>query len=142
MLSEIGEIVIKNPAVLQGYYNKEDETHKVLKNGWFYTGDYGYLDGDGYLYFTGLKKSVTKVGGNMVDFKEVQNVLLSHPLISAASVYSEENSLWGHVIAAEVVPQVNGALTENEIKVFCSKRISRYKVPKTIKLMKLTSGVA
>lgn len=133
-INQIGEIVVSGPTVMREYNNEEDETKKFLKMGWLYTGDYGYLDEDGYLYFTGLKKNIVKVGGNMVDLKEVQNVLLSHPYISAATVYAKEDSLWGHIVIAEVVSRVNGVLTENMIKVFCSKHLSPHKVFKKIEL--------
>jgi long-chain acyl-CoA synthetase len=132
-VNEVGEIVINSPTVMQGYYNRKEETREVLKDGYLYTGDYGYLDEKGYLYFAGLKKNVAKVGGNMVDLKEVKDVLLSHPWIADAFVYSEKDELWGHIVAAEVVSRTNGELTESDIKSFCSKRLSRYKVAKKIK---------
>jgi long-chain acyl-CoA synthetase len=133
-INHAGEIVIRSPTVMKGYYNREDETYKVLKNGWFYSGDYGYLDAEGYLYYTGRKKGIVKVGGNMVDLKEVQNVLLSHPAVLEAEVYPVKDSLWGHTVAAEVTSRVNGLLTTDEIKAFCYKRLARYKVPRTIAL--------
>jgi len=134
--NEIGEIAVNSPTVMRGYYNQKKETDAVLKNGWLYTGDYGCLDDEGYLYFTGLKKKVANVGGNLVDLKEVQNILLSHPLVSDASVDVREDDLWGHVVEAKVVSKGNGELTENEIKSFCSAKISRYKIPKVIRFTK------
>lgn len=69
---EIGEIVVGGPTVMKGYYNKQRETQDILKDGWCYTGDYGYFDEKEYLHFSGLKKQITKVGGNMVDLVEVK----------------------------------------------------------------------
>lgn len=131
-MNEVGEIVIKTPAAMQSYYNQQAETQEVLKNGFFYSGDYGYLDDEGYLHFSGLKKRVAKVGGNMVDLMEVKNVLLSHPLISDAYVYSKEDKLWGHSIVTEVVSEGNNQLTAMEIRNYCSQYLSHYKVPKMI----------
>ncbi len=138
-VNQIGEIIVSSPTVMQGYYGRKAETEKVLKNGWLYTGDYGYVDEAGYLYFSGLKKNIAKVGGNMVDLREVQDVLLSHPSISNVRVYSKEDDLRGHVIAVEVVSHVNGKLTEREIGTYCGKYLSHFKVPKTIEF---TSEVA
>jgi long-chain acyl-CoA synthetase len=128
--SEVGEIVVHAPTVTQGYYNQQEVTREAVKDGWFYTGDYGYLDEQGYLYFTGLKKNVAKVGGNMVDLKEVKDVLLSHPAVSEAIVYAKEDSIWGHIILAEVNTRPSEEATEKELKAFCIKRLSRHKVPK------------
>ena len=129
---EVGEIVISGPTVMSGYYGMHDETQEYYRDNWLYTGDYGYLDGSGRLYFEGLKKNVAKVGGNLVDLKEVENVLISHPFIDDVSVYAEEDDLWGHVVAAAVVSSSNGELNEMGIKAFCSERLSRYKIPKRI----------
>lgn len=132
--NELGEIVIKSPTVMQGYYNQKDETEMFLKDGWLYTGDYGYMNEHGYLYFAGLKKNVVKVGGNMVDLKEVRDVLLTHPAVLDASAYPKEDALWGHVVEAGVDPRENSGLSENEVRSYCGKLLSRYKVPKAFKI--------
>ncbi len=131
-INEVGEIAIHAPTVTQGYYKQQAMTQEVLKDGWFYTGDYGCLDDEGYLYFTALKKNVAKVGGNMVDLKEVKDVLLSHPSISEAFVYAKEDSIWGHVIAARVVSHSDGKLAEREVKNFCGRLLAPFKVPKVL----------
>ncbi len=131
-INQTGEIIINSPTVMQGYYEQKAETQKVLKKGWLYSGDYGYLDAGGYLHFVGLKKNIAKVGGNMVDLQEVKDVLISHPSISAAHAYSREDDLRGHVIVAKVLSHLNGKLTEREIKTYCGKYLSYYKVPKAI----------
>ena len=138
--NSVGEIVISSPAMMSGYYNLPEETQKVLKDGWLFTGDYGYLDPKGYLCYSGLKKNVVKVGGNMVDLQEVKDVLLSHPAISDASVCSKEDDLWGHIVVADVVSRANGKVSEKEIKAFCSKSLSQFKVPKQVQTR--TAGVA
>jgi len=130
----IGEICISSPTVMSGYFRMDIETRMALSDGWLNTGDYGYLDDDGYLNFSGRKKKVAKVGGNMVDLKEVQNVLLSHPLISDASVYAVEDDLWGHSIKAEVLCHGTDSLKESDILCYCKKRLTGYKIPKEVSI--------
>src|SRR3989338_3396860 len=72
-IGEVGEIAVSGPTVMKGYFEMTEEFHAVYQNGWFLTGDLGYFDAEGYLYFSGLKKRITKVGGNMVDLLEVEN---------------------------------------------------------------------
>jgi long-chain acyl-CoA synthetase len=131
-VNQIGEIVVGGPSVMQGYRNLENKTKKILKDGWLYTGDYGRLDKDGYLYFEGLKKKIVKVGGNTVDLTEVENTLLAHPAIRAAKVYAKPNSLWGHLLSAEVSLGANKEICEKELKSFCKQRLAMYKIPRTI----------
>jgi long-chain acyl-CoA synthetase len=130
-IGEVGEILVSSPTVMAGYYGLDEETRKVLSGGWLYTGDYGYLDSEGYLYFSGRKKNIVKTGGKPVDLEEVQNVLMSHPGVSHARVYAKKDDLWGHVIVAELASRFDGVSTA-EIKAFCSKRLSKYKVPKEL----------
>lgn len=129
-----GEIAIYSPTVMAGYYRQRIETDRVLKDGWLYTGDYGYVDKQGYLHFTGLKKNIAKVGGRLVDLSEVQNVLLCHPSILDVRAYAKKHDLWGHIIAADVVSRDPGKLTDWEIKKFCGSRLSQFKVPKIIEV--------
>jgi len=127
-----GEIVIGGPSVMKGYYNRISENKRFIRNGWFYTGDYGWKDKDGYVYFGGLKKDIIKVGGNNVDLNEVREVLNSFPGAKEARLNIVEDELWGHKIHAEIVVSSEKEITEKEIKAFCSKRIALYKIPKKI----------
>jgi long-chain acyl-CoA synthetase len=131
-INETGEIIVRCPSVMFGYYGMEKETKEVLKNGWFYTGDYGRLDEDGYLYFEGLKKRIVKVGGNTVDLTEVENTLSAHPAIRTAKVYAKPNSLWGHLLTAEVSLISDSEIDGKKIKGFCKQRLAAYKIPRTI----------
>jgi len=85
------------------------------------------------LYFSGRKKNVEKVGGKLVDLKEVRDVLLSHSCIEEAILHSKADQLWGHIIEAEIITNTHGALIESDIRMFCSKKLSSYKVPKMIR---------
>lgn len=117
---------------MKGYHNKNGENKKFIRNGWFYTGDYGYKDKDGYLYFDGLKKGIIKVGGNNVDLNEVKGVMELFPGTIDVRLNVAEDELWGHRIYAEMVVSSNKEITEKEIKTFCSQRLAVYKIPKKI----------
>lgn len=129
-----GEIVIGGPSVMKGYYNRNGENKKFIKDGWFYSGDYGWKDEDGYVYFDGLKKDIIKVGGNNVDLNEVKEVLKSFPGADDVRLNTIEDELWGHKIHAEMVISSKREVTEKEIRVFCSKKIALYKIPKKISI--------
>lgn len=131
-----GEIVISGPTVMRGFYKREKETKDVLRDGWLYTGDYGSLDEDGYLYFEGLKKNIAKVGGHSVDLKEIEKVLVSHPCISNVKVYTKKDELWGEIITAEIF--LGKKISEDKINKFCSDRLGVYKMPKEIILNEIT----
>ena len=127
-----GEILVGGPTVMKGYYNKNGENKKYLKDGWFKTGDLGYIDEEGYIYFKGLKKDIIKVGGNNVDLNEVKDVLNLFPGARSVRLNIVEDELWGHRIHAEVSIFSEKEITEREIKGFCSERQALYKVPKKI----------
>jgi len=131
-----GEIVVGGPSVMKGYYNKNGENKKFIRNGWFYTGDYGYKDKDGYVYFGGLKKDIVKIGGNNVDLKEVKEILGSFPGARSVRLDIVEDELWGHRMHAEMAVFSKNEITEKEIKVFCSERIAPHKIPKNILVKK------
>ena len=130
-----GEILIGGPTVMKGYYNKNGENKKYLKDGWFKTGDLGYIDEEGYIYFKGLKKDIIKVGGNNVDLNEVKGVLSSFPGVRKVSLNIAEDALWGNRIEAEMEIFSKEEITEKMVKLFCSERIALYKIPKKIVLI-------
>jgi acyl-CoA synthetase (AMP-forming)/AMP-acid ligase II len=131
-----GEILIGGPTVMKCYYNKNGENKKYLQDGWFKTGDLGYIDEEGYIYFKGLKKDIAKVGGNNVDLNEVKSVLNSFPGAQDVRLNIVEDELWGHRIHAEIDVSSKKEVTEKEVKVFCGERIALYKIPKKIILIK------
>ncbi|MFH1415355.1 MAG: class I adenylate-forming enzyme family protein [Elusimicrobiota bacterium] len=128
-----GEIVVKSPSVMTKYYNRERETADVLKEDWLYTGDYGNIDSNGYIYFEGLKKNIAKIGGHCVDLREVESVLLSHPHISDVKIYADSDKFWGGIIVAEVHLGIKTAA--DDLYKFCTKQLSVYKIPKKINIV-------
>ncbi|MBU1852956.1 MAG: acyl--CoA ligase [Candidatus Omnitrophica bacterium] len=131
-----GEILVGGPTVMRGYYDKDGENREYLKNGWFSTGDYGHIDGDGYIYFDGLKKEIAKVGGNNVDLKEVKRVLSSFQGVKAVELCVLKNDLWGHQIHAKVEINSKKEITKKSIQSFCSGRLAAYKIPRRIEISK------
>ncbi|MDO8602561.1 MAG: class I adenylate-forming enzyme family protein [Candidatus Omnitrophota bacterium] len=134
-----GEILIGGPTVMRGYYNKNGENKKYLKDGWFKTGDMGYIDEEGYVYFKGLKKDIIKVGGNNVDLTEVKNVLNSFPGARNVRLDIVGDELWGHRIHAEITGPFKKEVTDKDVKAFCSERMALYKIPKRI-LIRMSRG--
>jgi len=130
-----GEIFIGGPTVMKGYYNKNGENKEYLEDGWFRTGDLGYMDKEGYIYFKGLKKDIVKVGGNNVDLNEVRGVLNLFPGAENVRLDVVEDELWGHRINAEIAVSSGRDITERDVKAFCGERIAMYKIPKKIAII-------
>ena len=129
---EIGEIAVQSNSLMSGYLD-EDETNQVIKNGYYYSGDIGYVDEEGYLFIEGRKNYLISSGGENVNPIEIENALLEHPLIEEAAVFPLKDKDWGEIIAAAVV--LKGELsktTYDEIKIFLMERISGFKIPKRI----------
>lgn len=132
---QTGEIVIKGPGVMKGYWNKPAETAEVLRNGWLHTGDVGCADEDGYLYITDRKKDLIIRGGENIYPKEIENVLHRHPQVLEAGVIGVPDAVYGEVVKAFVVLKCAGAASEEELINFCKENLPTYKRPKSIQLM-------
>jgi long-chain acyl-CoA synthetase len=131
---ELGEIVIKGPGVMKGYWNKPEETAAVLYNGWLHTGDIGYTDEDGYIYLTERKKDLIIRGGENVYPKEVEDVLHRHPQVLEAGVIGIPDPVYGEEVKAFVVLKTAGAIGEKELIDFCKQHLPAFKRPKSISL--------
>jgi long-chain acyl-CoA synthetase len=132
---QLGEIVIKGPGVMKGYWNKPKETAEVIRNGWLHTGDVGYADEDGYLYLTDRKKDLIIRGGENIYPKEIENVLHMHPQVLEAGVIGLPDPVYGESVKAFVVLKTPGSASEEELIQFCKDKLPTYKRPKTIQLM-------
>lgn len=129
---EIGEITIQTNSLMSDYLD-EDETNKIIKNGFYYTGDIGYVDEEGYLYIEGRKNYLISTGGENVNPIEIEKALLEHQLIEEAAVFPLKDKDWGEIVAASIVLKSDlSKPSEDELKIFLKERISKFKIPKRI----------
>ncbi|SEO02454.1 non-ribosomal peptide synthetase [Bradyrhizobium sp. OK095] len=128
-----GEIVLRGANMSRGYYNDEAATQAAFRNGWFRTGDLGYLDADGYLFIVGRIKDVINRGGQKISPLEVEEVLLSHPAVLEAGVFAVAHQKLGENVAAVVVLRPNSEVTSDQLRQFARKRLAAYKVPSLIR---------
>jgi long-chain acyl-CoA synthetase len=133
-IGEVGEIVLKNPGVFKGYWNKPEETTNTLIDGWVYTGDMGKFDEDGYLFFLGRKKEMIKVSGFSVFPEEVETFLLQHEAVDKVAVIGAPDVMKGEVIKAFIVlkPAFKGKVKAEDIITWAKAGISSYKVPQAV----------
>ena len=125
-----GEVVVRGPHTMLGYWNKPEETAKALQNGWVYTGDAGIFDDEGYLYIVDRLKDMVVTGGENVFTTEVENVLISHAAIQDVSVIGIPHDEWGEAVHAIVILHPSRTATEEELVAQCRASIAGYKVPK------------
>jgi long-chain acyl-CoA synthetase len=133
---EVGEVVLRGPNIMKGYYDKPEETAQVLRDGWLYTGDMGYMDEDGYLYIVGRKKDLIIRGGFNIYPREIEEVLVSHPLISEAAVVGVPNKYLGEEVQAYIKLKPGSQLTEEQVLEFCEEKLPYYKTPKFVKFVR------
>jgi long-chain acyl-CoA synthetase len=128
----IGELCIRGPIVMQGYWNKPKETAAALRNGWMHSGDAAYMDEDGFVYIVDRVKDMIISGGENVYSNEVENVISVIPGVAEVAVIGVPDERWGERVHAVVVPRPGAALTEESIRDACRKSIAGYKVPRSI----------
>ncbi|WP_202319920.1 long-chain-fatty-acid--CoA ligase [Archaeoglobus neptunius] len=133
-VGEVGELAIKGPQVMKGYWKMEEETKKVLVNGWLLTGDMAKMDEDGYFYIVDRKKDMIIAGGYNIYPREVEEVLYEHPAVMEAAVVGVPDPYRGETVKAFVVlkPEYADKVTEEDIIKFCKERLAAYKVPKIV----------
>ena len=132
--NEKGEILFKGPNIMKGYYRHEKETREIIRDGWLYTGDLGYMDEDGYLYITGYKKEMIITSGFNVYNKEVENVLNSIPGVRDSAITGIPDLMRGAIIKAFVVAE-DHSLTENDVKKLARKMLASYKTPRKVEFV-------
>ena len=129
---EVGEIVVKGPNVIHGYWNRPEENQMNFKQGWFRTGDLGRLDHEGFLYVVDRKKDMIKTGGENVYPAELELVMLEHPAVDTVAVVGISDPAWGEAVSAAVVLKKGSELTKNEFISFCKNNMARFKAPKKV----------
>lgn len=132
---EPGEICFKGPQVMKGYYKKPEETALVMRDGWLYTGDIGFLDEDGYLTIVDRKKDMIVASGFNIFPQEIDEILFSHPGILEACTIGIPDPYRGEAPKAYVVPKQGEVLEKEQIIAFCKERLAAYKVPKEIEFI-------
>ena len=134
-VGEVGEIAIKGPQIMMGYYKSPEETAKVLKDGWFYSGDIGCFDEDGYLKIVDRKKDMIIAGGYNIYPVELDGVLFDHPKILEACTIGVDDGYRGETVKAFVVLKEGETLTEEDVTAYCRENLASYKVPKIIEFI-------
>jgi long-chain acyl-CoA synthetase len=132
---EPGEVLIKGPNVMKGYYKMPDETAKAVVGGWFHSGDVGHLDEDGYLYITERKKDLIIRGGFNIFPRDVEEVLYGHPSVAEAAVVGVPDPKLGEDVLAYVVLRPGAASTTEELMSLCRERLAKYKTPKHLRFV-------
>jgi fatty-acyl-CoA synthase len=131
-VGEVGEITCQSPLATHGYYKNPEATNASFRDGWFYTGDLGYFDEEGYLFVSGRKKDMVKSGGISIYPLEIESVIYSHPEVLEAAVIGLPDPEWGEALKAVVVLKPGARLSGETLQLFCKERLSAYKVPKSV----------
>ncbi len=134
-VNQPGEIVCRSPLSTEGYYKNPEATLASFRDGWFYTGDLGYFDEDGYLYVAGRKKDMVKSGGISIYPLEIESVLYHHPDVLEAAVIGVPDAQWGEAIKAVLVMKEGAAVPGEDLIRFCKERLAPYKVPKSVEIV-------
>lgn len=130
---EPGEILVRGPDVMKGYWRAPDLTEEVLRDGWYHTGDVATADEEGFFYIIDRKKDMIISGGFNVYPAEVESVLFDHPAVSECCVVGVPDEEWGESIMALVVTKPGVSVSEDELGTFCADRLARFKKPRTIR---------
>ena len=129
---EPGEVIMKGPLIMRGYWNNPEETAGQLKDGWLYTGDIATRDEEGYLYIVDRKKDMIIAGGFNIYPREIDEVLFKHPKVAEAVSIGIKDPYRGETVKAYIVKRPGETVTAEEIIAFCKERLAPYKVPKLI----------
>ena len=132
---EEGEIAIKGPQIMMGYYNKPEETANVMHEGWYLSGDIGKFDEDGYLSIVDRKKDMIIAGGYNIYPVELDDVLMGHPKILEACTIGIPHEYRGETVKAFIVVKEGQELTEEDVVAYCKENLAAYKVPKIIEFI-------
>ncbi|MFC1645589.1 long-chain fatty acid--CoA ligase [Candidatus Omnitrophota bacterium] len=135
-IGQVGEILVKGPNVMRGYFNKPEATQETIRNGWLYTGDLGKKDEDGYIYIVGRKKDMVNVRGLNVYPREIEDLLYQHPKVKDVAVIGVADYHKGEVPKGFIVLRERVSATEREFILYLRARLANYKVPRYIEFRK------
>jgi acyl-CoA synthetase (AMP-forming)/AMP-acid ligase II len=131
-VGDVGEIVTRSAQTMLGYWNRPDETSRAIRDGWFYTGDAGYLDADGYIYIYDRVKDMIISGGENIYPAEVENAMFGHRAVADVAVIGVPDDKWGEAVKAIVVKRPGAEATSDELIAFARERIAHFKAPRTV----------
>jgi long-chain acyl-CoA synthetase len=131
-VGEIGELIIRGPQVMKGYWNMPKETEVTLRNGWLYTGDIAKMDEEGYFQIVDRKKDMIIAGGYNIYPRDVEEALYQHPKVKEAVVAGIPDPYRGETVKAYIILKDGETATQEEIIAFCKERIAKYKVPTSV----------
>ncbi|HVR48247.1 MAG TPA: long-chain-fatty-acid--CoA ligase [Pseudorhodoferax sp.] len=129
---EVGEVAVRGPGVMLGYWNKPAETAAALRDGWMFTGDGGRMDEDGYLFIVDRIKDMIVTGGENVYSVEVESAVAAHPAVASCAVIGVPNDQWGELVHAFIVRKPGASVDEAAIVAHCKERIAGYKCPRQV----------
>ncbi len=129
-IGKVGEVAVKGDNVMKGYFNNEKATNEVIKDGWLLTGDYGYIDEDGFLYIVDRKKDLIISKGMNIYPREIEEAILEHPAVEECAVVGKQSETNGEIPVAFVKLKENEKVLEKELKLFLRDKIAFYKIPK------------
>lgn len=125
--NDVGEIAVSSKSFFKEYYNDQQTTNNKLQNDWYYTGDYGWMDDEGYLYIESRRDDLIISGGENISANEVELIIRTHPLVKDVIVFGLQDKTWGQIVCAAIVSET---ISEDAIKDFLKKKIASYKTPK------------
>jgi acyl-CoA synthetase (AMP-forming)/AMP-acid ligase II len=129
---EVGEIAVRSPQIMGGYWNLPDATRRAIQGDWFFTGDAGYLDDKGYLYIYDRVKDMIVSGGENIYPAEVESALFGHPAVADVAVIGVPDERWGEAVKAIVVKNPGAEVGAGELIAWARERIAGYKLPKSV----------
>jgi len=134
-LGEKGELVVRGPQVMRGYWNQPQATSEVFRDGWLRTGDIGQFDGDGHVYLVDRAKDMIVSGGENIYPHEIEDVVRSHPAVSDVAIIGVPDDKWGETVMAFIVPRPGATVAAESVESHCRKRLGGYKVPRCIEFV-------
>jgi len=141
-IDDEGEVLARSNVCLEGYWRQPDESAKALADGWFHTGDGGFVDDEGYLNIADRKKDVIITGGENVSSIEVEDAIFSHPDVAEVAVIGVPDEKWGETIKALVVKAEGSSLSEQELIEFVKGKVARYKAPTSVEFREVLARTA
>ncbi len=132
----VGELAVRGPQVMKGYWNRPEETDAVMKDNWLLTGDMGYMDEDGFFYIVDRKKDMIIAGGFNIYPREIEEVLYNHSDVQEAVAIGIPDEYRGETVKVFIVKKEGASLTEEQLNAYCRKYLAAYKVPRKYEFRK------